>query len=188
MELNEAAAVAAAGKGLTVIGDERLEQGSLTFDAVVLVDVFEHIDNPTALLLRLSRHLKPGGVLIVGTGNADAAAVAGDPANFWYFQNIAHLCMISKPYAEWFAQLAAFELTDWRETSHYDTTAAVRVRQWAYDVVFGVFHRNRMIWLRPVLSRLPRFRRAAHWKKRPHRDSGRDHVVAMFRSPPGAKS
>ena len=42
------------------------------FDAITMYEVIEHIDEPKALLRECHRILKPGGVLLVGTGNTDS--------------------------------------------------------------------------------------------------------------------
>ncbi len=42
------------------------------FDAVTLYEVIEHVADPRALLEECHRILKPGGVLVIGTGNTDS--------------------------------------------------------------------------------------------------------------------
>jgi len=43
-----------------------------SFDVVTLYEVIEHLDSPADLLEECNRLLKPGGVLVVGTGNTDS--------------------------------------------------------------------------------------------------------------------
>jgi 2-polyprenyl-3-methyl-5-hydroxy-6-metoxy-1,4-benzoquinol methylase len=51
------------------------------YDAVVSYDVIEHEDNPGEFVRRLRRLVRPGGLLIIGTPNADHVSTArgGDP-------------------------------------------------------------------------------------------------------------
>ena len=42
------------------------------FDAITLYEVIEHVNEPKALLEECHRILKPNGVLLIGTGNADS--------------------------------------------------------------------------------------------------------------------
>ncbi len=52
------------------LGDRRvLELGP--FDVVLLQDVVEHVEDPAALLAELDGYAAPGGVIVIGTPNAD---------------------------------------------------------------------------------------------------------------------
>ena len=42
------------------------------FDAITLYEVIEHVPDSYALIAECARLLKPGGVLLIGTGNADS--------------------------------------------------------------------------------------------------------------------
>lgn len=64
------------------------------FDAVIMLDVIEHIDDVTATMAMLARHLSPKGVVLVTTGDWDAltAKLAGSrwrlltpPFHLWFF-------------------------------------------------------------------------------------------------------
>lgn len=48
------------------------------FDAVVLYDVIEHVDDPSELLLSLVDLVVPGGLIVIGTPNADHISLAAD--------------------------------------------------------------------------------------------------------------
>lgn len=52
------------------------------YDAVVSYDVIEHADDPRAFLQSLVRLVKPGGLLVIGTPNAENVSVSrkGDPS------------------------------------------------------------------------------------------------------------
>lgn len=74
VELSAYAAGAAQVKGLKV-KQGRLEDAGYPgnhFDVVTLFDVFEHITDPKGLLAEVSRILKPGGLLVVNTVDADS--------------------------------------------------------------------------------------------------------------------
>jgi 2-polyprenyl-3-methyl-5-hydroxy-6-metoxy-1,4-benzoquinol methylase len=87
LELNVRAADLAGKKGITIL--RSLDDGELRkdqFDAIVLSDVFEHLQAPTKALECLVRLLNPRGLLLLVTGNADAAIYQKDIANNWYFR------------------------------------------------------------------------------------------------------
>jgi 2-polyprenyl-6-hydroxyphenyl methylase/3-demethylubiquinone-9 3-methyltransferase len=69
----KAARAHAADGGLSIQYDvgvgEELPYGTEAFDAVVCVDVLEHVDDLTKVLAEVSRVLKPGGVFLFDTIN-----------------------------------------------------------------------------------------------------------------------
>jgi SAM-dependent methyltransferase len=72
----------ARASGLPILNEDELAQHDGTFDIVTAVEVIEHIPDPVAVLKRLRRLLKPGGLLFLTTGNLSTApAVLGS----WYY-------------------------------------------------------------------------------------------------------
>jgi SAM-dependent methyltransferase len=68
VELNQAAlASAAPGRGRHLYYDVRDVRPDLlgSYDAAILYDVIEHVEQPRALLDAVARHLKPGGLLLL---------------------------------------------------------------------------------------------------------------------------
>lgn len=61
-----------------------------SFDAVTLMEVIEHLPDPSALLREVGRILKPNGVLVVGTGNGASWTVRLVGARWGYFQVAEH--------------------------------------------------------------------------------------------------
>lgn len=73
IDVSLAAVEAARSKGLTgIIGsiDNRLPFKDETFDAVLLIEVIEHVFDPISLLKDICRIMKPKGTLICTTPNA----------------------------------------------------------------------------------------------------------------------
>src|SRR5262249_23714357 len=119
VEVNEAAAAEAAKKGITMLSDVA-DIRAPKFDAIILVDLFEHIGRPLDLLRSLSRRLTDNGMLAIVTGNGDAPACRRDPALFWYFRNLEHLCMLTRKHAELICKQLGLRLGRWIELSHYE--------------------------------------------------------------------
>ena len=84
------AAAAALASGLNVRQGFLQEAGYADgqFDAATLFEVIEHLQQPLALLQEAHRILRPGGILLIGTGNADSWSMAA-LGERWEYLNIA---------------------------------------------------------------------------------------------------
>lgn len=180
-ELNTQAAAEAARRGLTMIEPHDLAKPlPVQFDAIVLVDVFEHLRQPLRVLRRLLQHAAAGGVLILATGNGDAPACRRDPAQFWYFRTVEHLCMLTERHAQHLADMLDLSLAQVSRVSHYDLSVREKAVQRFHDFVYWQF-RQKTLFASMVLTFLPRIRRAQAWQSAPTYTSSRDHAVVVFR-------
>lgn len=182
-EVNVVAASEASKKGIKVIKNCDLRLLSKGwFDAVVMVDVFEHFDDPLAEIKQLFNILKPGGSLLIVTGNGDNASCRLDPAQFWYLCNVEHLCMITRKHAEYMAGVIGAKIGYWEEVCHYEHSLFVRLKQECQHFVYWQF-RRRTLLSRFVLSFIPVIRRAISWRCAPAYSCTQDHVVFSFEKP-----
>lgn len=60
------------------------------FDAITLFEVIEHLKDPAELLRECRRILRPGGIMLIGTGNAGSWSTAAMGANWEYFDIDKH--------------------------------------------------------------------------------------------------
>jgi len=60
------------------------------FDAVTLLEVIEHLQQPIELLQECRRLLRPGGILLIGTGNAASWSMAAMGARWEYLDIAKH--------------------------------------------------------------------------------------------------
>jgi len=180
-EVNKTAAREAAAKGIQMPADwKNLKSLQQTFDAVLLMDVFEHLSNPTMLLREMTELVKPGGMLVVSTGNADCRACQTDIPNFWYFRSIQHLCMITKHYASCFAEEYGLRLASWQECNHYDTKFFNRMTQHLRQWIYAFRYRHHGSAIVAAIDWLPFLRKSATWKIPPPYSASRDHAVVFF--------
>lgn len=86
------AAESARAQGLEVFNGtlEAARFPAASFDAATLFEVIEHLVAPIDLLQEICRVLRPGGVLLVGTGNADSWTVRKLGAHWDYFSIDRH--------------------------------------------------------------------------------------------------
>jgi SAM-dependent methyltransferase len=97
IELAAEAAAHARRSGLNVldgVADETNMQRLGAADAIVMLDVIEHLPDPAATLALCERHLNPGGVIVLTTGDFGSlyARLAGTrwrlmtpPQHLWFF-------------------------------------------------------------------------------------------------------
>jgi SAM-dependent methyltransferase len=179
IELNPAAADVARRRGVCVTALAELASAAGTFDAVVTIDVFEHLTKPMPVLAALRDLLKRGGALIIVTGNGDAPVCRTAPAEFWYFRALGHVLMLTRAFASYLATALDLRLVSWVEMSHYDVSYPAafvqRLKSWAY----WSFRRRTLI-ARLLLRHIPRLRRARNWENAPPITALSDHVVAML--------
>lgn len=96
-EVNETAArIAREKSGAEVFGGlEALPRG-MQFDFVTAVDVVEHFSDPGLVIASLLDAVKPGGSLIITTGDADNGWWRLVGARWWYCYYPEHLAFISE--------------------------------------------------------------------------------------------
>jgi 2-polyprenyl-3-methyl-5-hydroxy-6-metoxy-1,4-benzoquinol methylase len=180
-EINRDAARKAEARGIKIIASrEGLTEHAGIMDAVVLMDVFEHLENPLEVLGNLVLLLKRGGILILVTGDADCWAGRADLANFWYFRTIQHFAMMTRKHAEYIAKHCGLALRTWKTLSHYDVSLSQKsvqyLRQWVYSQV----DRRPESFVSNLLKTLPIIKRCANWKIPPPCTASKDHVVVVF--------
>ena len=86
------AAAAALASGLNVrqgfLQDGEYAAGQ--FDAVTLLEVIEHLSQPLELLQEVHRILRPGGILLIGTGNAASWSMTAMGSRWEYLSIVRH--------------------------------------------------------------------------------------------------
>lgn len=159
----EAARAAGVPVRTGLLEDQRFADS--TFDALTLFEVIEHLRAPLPLLAECRRVLKPGGILLISTANAESWTAAAMGAHWDYFDMERDGGHISFYNPRSIAQLAT---TSGFEVARIDTA---RVK----------FHdkENTPRW-RYVLGKL-----AAEALNLPARLAGRGHdMLAYLRKPP----
>ena len=69
-----------------------------TFDVVTAFDLFEHLYDAPAFLKEMHALLKPGGRLVILTGDIDCPESKRDGAAWWYVQPPEHVVFASRAY------------------------------------------------------------------------------------------
>ena len=94
-----------------------LAQASLPadrFDVVTLWDVIEHVPDPVPLLAEAARVLRPGGRLVLSTGDLGSAYAQAQGAGWHLMTPPWHLTMFSRATLARAAALAGLRVVGWR--------------------------------------------------------------------------
>ncbi|MDB9541124.1 class I SAM-dependent methyltransferase [Anabaenopsis arnoldii] len=97
-------AKSAGAKGVNVIAQRLQDIDSKwhhCFDVVTMFDVFEHLINPLEGIDQAEYLLKPGGVLLISTGDMDAWTWRWFKGNHWYLQTPLHLSFATRQFFDY---------------------------------------------------------------------------------------
>lgn len=182
VELNERACKIARARGIEIIPESALSRRTeCNFDFVILSDVYEHLSNPLRLLRVLIDTLKPGGILIISTGNGDAVRCREYLSHFWYFRAPSHLLMVSRDHIGWCARQMSVELIECHSSSHYSIPVRDRYGQILRSWLFEQFNLRPSSLLTQSLRLSPRIRRVEKWPVAPGLTCTNDHLVAVLK-------
>lgn len=179
VEINPDGARLAGARGVRVLAADFEETAALPyeFDAVVCCDLIEHVARPPELLRLLLAKTRPGGYVIVSTGNTDAWSWRLAGSRFWYCYLPEHISFVSP---DWFAHQAP--------TLGIEVAA---VRRFTYTPRFSLAGRLLRLAFMGLYGLSPRlYYRVLPRDRRDHIPVGRgitrDHfVVALRKNAPG---
>ena len=143
IEMNPEAARVAEARGVTVVGSDFSALPGLRgrMDATVAIDVLEHAGNPLELLRAMAETTRPGGLVIVSTGNTDARSWKLLGSRYWYCTIPEHLTFINPRWCHWAAGRLGMRLEHVQQFSH---AGAAPLRQRVAEVA-----RNLLFWSAP---------------------------------------
>ena len=117
-----AARAGAASAGRIAVGSVlRAPFASASFDAVTLWDVLEHLADPHLAMAEAARLLRPGGRLVLSTGDAGSLAARLSGARWHLYTIPEHLFFYSRESLRRLLRRHGFEVEEMHaETSYYD--------------------------------------------------------------------
>ncbi len=119
LEPSTSAAGMAAQRGISMLGSTLDDlDPAIRFDAILAIDVLEHLTNPNAFVAQVSAHLSPGGVFIALTGDHDAWGWSLQGNAYWYAALPEHQAFYCRRTIEHLCQAHALSLVSYQRTSH----------------------------------------------------------------------
>jgi 2-polyprenyl-3-methyl-5-hydroxy-6-metoxy-1,4-benzoquinol methylase len=121
IEINEKAVARAQSVGVNII-EENVYQSHKNFgnffDVVTAFDIIEHVEDPGFFLDQLIKYTRPGGYILIGTGNTDAWQWRMAKSRYWYCWPAEHISFINRTWFEKQQHKLPFEILDMKNFSH----------------------------------------------------------------------
>jgi len=169
--------------GITIVSEniQSWDENQRTFDVITLLDVIEHLPNPVQALEKLSRALKPGGIIVISTGNTNALPWRMMRLNYWYYFS-EHVSFFNPKWFSWVAKKLQMRVESVQSFSHFEDSFFIRWKQLfealSYQVVNAMSAQSLAYRL---LTQVYPFSRAATWEKPPKTHAWRDHMLVVIR-------
>jgi SAM-dependent methyltransferase len=177
IEPSDSAAQRAGQCGVKIIGPtiEAIRPGSVEpFDGIVSFDVMEHLPQPVPVLRSLRSLLKPGGILMIETGNYNAPRFRKLGPLYYYASIVEHVGFFDQQSIEEAGRRAGLRVVHFEKSVH----SGGPNRPWLERFINGVYWTLR--GLRKMHVPLP-----ARWSRiasgaAPRRVDLQDHFIAVL--------
>jgi len=185
VEINSLAAKKAQKNGIQLLGtsiDSMIKIDSNKFDVITAFDVVEHIENPIAFLKEVIRMVRPGGLVIISTGNAISNSYRLLGNRYYYVANAEHISFISPQWCNLHATELGVDVEDERRFSHATlNNVYIKIRQVILNLTYrflplifawvrGLGWSDKDVKLHPELVDYP-----------PNWMTAKDHFITKFR-------
>jgi len=184
IEVHPLAAAHAASKGIEIVGRDFSDLDTLhsSFDVVVAMDVIEHVGNPEAFLASLAKAARPGGMIILSTGNTAAIPWRLMGGMYWYCSIAEHISFINPHWAERTTEKLGLTIEGMVTFSHEPTKVLESFVQATTNLLYRCMP-NMAYGLRRLYAASkgkgsrPSDRTPPHWR------SAKDHILIALRVP-----
>ncbi len=189
IEPSTSASEALRAKGIVRIAsfleDKDLEDKAGAFDCITVLDVFEHLRQPSIAVERLLALLKPEGMLFISTGNADHWTMRMLKGQHWYFHTAQHLCVGSETY---FRRLASdLRLNRLIAVPHsHKQRPLTKAFDDTVETLYWKLRRSPapLSWVSSAIHTTPRYRKLLHKHACGKCDAVCDHILLVFQKQP----
>lgn len=157
---------------------------SAKYDVVTMFDVFEHFLQPFQSLADAFAHVRPGGVLILSTGNAAHWTWRWLAGEHWYNTPMQHLCFGTPTYFQNAARKLSGQIIHLRRHAHQIESWTRRWSEFVASVAFaGRQHPGALRMARRLILATPGFKELRHRCHAPYAPGLSDHIYVVMEKP-----
>lgn len=178
IEPNASAAAVAKQNGLQILDSEVTENLPLfgSFNCIIMVDVFEHLQEPMRILNCLFSALAPEGKLIIVTGRTDCFPIWFSGSTYWYFACADHLVFLNRRFAMWLQEKMPARKVNFLPVHHFYFEWTQYFYEFAWLLCWRFFS-SQNLFAKSVLHHLPGFKKFARLREPLTCSVWKDHVI-----------
>jgi len=155
-----------------------VRQGAGLFDAILAIDLVEHLADPLPFFRKAAALLVPQGVLVVGTGDTGSWPFRLQGSHYWYVSLPEHVSFFGEAALNRAGELAGLVPVEHRRLSHVRADPIHRGRQAIKNLSYAAARSTGGFGV-PPLRRYVDARSAPGWL------TARDHMLHVMRKPGG---
>ncbi|MCH8165051.1 MAG: class I SAM-dependent methyltransferase [Planctomycetes bacterium] len=158
IEPSRQAATMARQRGVCILGStiEELPWAIAPFDVVLAIDVIEHLNDPIAFFGRMRACLKPGGILVLGTGDTGSWTWRLQGSRYWYCSLPEHVGFYGQKTLCFIADSIGMQTLQHVRLSHVRSPVYRRIRQTIANLLYAGVTRLHGFGLPALQRRLAR--------------------------------
>jgi SAM-dependent methyltransferase len=147
-----------------------------------MFDVIEHCPDPLTALRAAGRYVKPGGLLLVGTGDMSAWTWRVLGSEHWYVESPQHISFLTADFFRRVSDGAVGRLIALHRGGHRQGSLIRRFSEGVQAVYFW-FRRRGGLWRLPqvIIQSLPTWAFLKHKQRAPYLMHLHDHLLAVYR-------
>ena len=183
IEIHEGARELARAKGILIVGSNfnALDKIIGKYDAVIAIDIIEHVHNPYLFLVKLSQATREGGLIIVSSGDTESLTWRMAKHRYYYCVLAEHISFINARWCQYASSRLGLELRCIQRFSHSRAGLLQCVSE---------FGKNMLYFLAPSVAQWFRSKGCGGKDVRAHRElldhppnwaSAKDHIAVAFK-------
>jgi SAM-dependent methyltransferase len=135
IEIHPSARHRAEKKGIEVVGSDFSTIAGI-FDCITAFDVIEHIRRPKAFLNDCLAAVKPGGWVIISTGNLDAFTFRLMGSRYWYCTIAEHVSFLSPAWYSRLSKKLDYRIAKQISFAHGNASRSQRIQETANNLLY----------------------------------------------------